>query len=110
MRPGQANIFKNIPDHIPKELFENLLGQDNLRIERIVSWGHSTPDGEWYDQLWHEWVLVLQGEAVLRYDDGTTARMQAGDYANILAHTKHRVEWTQPGTKTVWLAIHYQPR
>jgi cupin 2 domain-containing protein len=33
--------------------------------------------------------------------------MRPGDYVHIPAHQRHRVEWTEPDQKTVWLALHY---
>ncbi len=101
------NIFANIPDIIPEELFESLLSGKNLKIERIVSEGHVTPDTQWYDQPWYEWVLVVKGQALLAYEDGSKLAMQEGDYVLIPAHTRHRVEWTPPDSKTIWLAIHF---
>lgn len=109
MKPAKANIFENIPAIIPEELFENLLVRKNFKIERIISHGHNTPTGEWYEPASDEWVLLLQGEAMLGYEDGGTFTMQAGDYVFIPAPTRHRVEWTQPDTKTIWLAIHFLP-
>jgi cupin 2 domain-containing protein len=105
------NIFaNNIPDELPDELFTTLVQQDNVWIERIVSQGHSTPVGQWYDQEHDEWVLVLQGQAVLAYEQ-TEQTLKTGDYVFIPAHTKHRVEWTDPKQNTVWLAIHlYLPQ
>lgn len=99
------NIFANIPDVLPEELFTTLLKQDNVQIERIVSKGHSTPSGEWYDQAQDEWVLVLEGQAVLAYEHQKLT-LTAGDTVFIPAHTKHRVEWTAPNIYTVWLAVH----
>jgi cupin 2 domain-containing protein len=103
------NIFANIPAIIPEERFENLLAREKLKIERIISHGHATPTGEWYDQVWDEWVLLLQGTAKLGYADGKIIEMQMGDYVFIPAHTRHRVEWTQPDSNTIWLAIHFEP-
>jgi cupin 2 domain-containing protein len=108
MKMGTDNIFKNIPDIIPEELSECLVERKSLKIERIVSYGHSTPEGEWFDQDWDEWVLLLQGEATLRYEDGFIVKMKAGDYLNIPAHTLHRVDRTPPELNTIWLAIHYE--
>jgi cupin 2 domain-containing protein len=39
-------------------LIEVLLADRHIRIERIVSEGHASPEGFWYDQSEHEWVLV----------------------------------------------------
>jgi cupin 2 domain-containing protein len=99
------NIFDDIPIELPQELFTNLLKQDKLQIERIVSKGHATPAGEWYDQAQDEWVLLLQGQAILAYEQHSTT-LTAGDTVFIPAHTKHRVEWTKPDMHTIWLAIH----
>lgn len=109
MKPAKDNIFKSIPDIIPEELSENLLARETLKIERIVSRGHITPTGEWYDQASDEWVLLLEGEAILGYENGCTISMGVGDYVFIPARTRHRVEWTQPGSNTIWLAIHVVP-
>ena len=108
MKTKINNIFENIPSIIPEERFENLLVREKLKIERIISHGHNTPVGEWYDQTLDEWVLLLQGKAKLAYDGGKILDMQAGDYLFIPAHTRHRVEWTQPDSNTIWLAIHFE--
>lgn len=87
---------------------EELLSGRRFRVERIVSHGHVSPPGFWYDQAWHEWVLVLQGAAriVLAEPDETVA-LGPGDALLIPAHRRHRVDWTDPEQPTVWLAIHF---
>jgi cupin 2 domain-containing protein len=101
------NIFTHIPEQLPEELFTSLLKQDKIHIERIVSQGHSTPSGQWYDQIQDEWVLVIQGQAELIYQQPLQKiTMKAGDSIFIPAHTKHRVEWTSPDRQTIWLAVH----
>jgi len=107
MNPINANIFNNIPDQLPEELFECIFKRDDVHVERIISKGHITPAGQWYDQAWDEWVLLLQGQATLLYEkDHQTFQLKAGDYLLIPAHTKHRVEWTPPELHTIWLAVH----
>jgi cupin 2 domain-containing protein len=101
-----TNLFTNLPSNLPDELFTTLLEAANLRIERIVSHGHSSPEGFWYDQDQHEWVIVLQGAARLSIE-GEAKDLRPGEYINIPAHQKHRVEWTTPDVPTVWLAIFY---
>jgi len=101
-----ANLFTDLPARLPDELIGTLLETANVRIERIVSHGHASPEGFWYDQDQHEWVVVLKGAARLRFVDGTV-EMKPGDAVNIPAHKKHRVEWTTPDEPTVWLAVHY---
>ena len=100
-----TTIFANIANQSAEEQFTTLLQQPKIRIERIVSQGHVTPLGQWYDQPQDEWVIVLQGQAVLAYEQSEQT-LKAGDYVFIPAHTKHRVAWTTPDTNTIWLAIH----
>ncbi len=103
-----SNIFNNIPLQIKEELFEELLCRDSLKIERIVSAGHSSPEENgWYDQDSNEWVILLEGEAILSFENSEDVRLKSGDYINIPSHTKHKVSWTTPLTKTIWLAVHY---
>jgi cupin 2 domain-containing protein len=102
------NIFSDIQKHVPDEILENILQTDQFKIERIISRGHSTADGKWYDQDKNEWVMVLKGSAGLLFEGNDKAViMRTGDYINIPAHRKHRVEWTEPEEETIWLAIHY---
>jgi cupin 2 domain-containing protein len=102
------NLFANLPDHLPDELITTLLHAGDLRIERIVSHGHASAPGHWYDQEQHEWVIVLTGAARLRFEGGAQLfEMKPGDYVYIPAHKRHRVEWTTPDKPTVWLAVFY---
>ena len=90
------------------EIFTTLLQRPGLRIERIVSTGQCSPPGFWYDQAEGEWVLLLAGEARLRFaDESTDRRLQPGDWVDIAPHRKHRVEWTSTAPAAVWLAVHY---
>ena len=99
-------LFSNIPSNRSEELFETILTKPNVRIERIVSHGHSSPEGFWYDQGQHEFVVLLQGAARLRFEDNEI-EMTPGSFIDIPAHRRHRVEWTSPDEPTIWLAIHY---
>src|SRR5512134_1354879 len=93
----RGHIFANIPPALPAEALEPLAQGAACRIERIVSHDHSSPPCVWYDQDWHEWVIVLQGRAGLRFEgQDAPLNLSAGDYVNIPAHVKHRVEWTDP--------------
>ena len=100
------NLFADIPTQLPDELITTLLDAAHVRIERIVSYGHASPDGFWYDQERHEWVVLLKGAARLRFEDEAD-EMKPGDFVTIPAHKKHRVEWTTPDEPTIWLAVHY---
>ena len=100
------NLFANLARPFPAELLTILLDAGDVRIERIVSHGHASPAGFRYDQEQHEWVVVLQGAARIRFEDAIV-EMRPGDFVNIPAHKKHRVEWTTPEEPTIWLAVHY---
>lgn len=108
MKYFSDNIFNLIPPQLSAELSETILQEENIRIERIVSKGHTTPADEWYDQHWNEWVLLLQGDAKLLFEDNSSINLVSGDYLLIPAHTRHRVEWTDPDEECIWLAIHIQ--
>lgn len=102
------NIYEQIPQEVKKEIFTDLLITENVRIERIISKGHSSAEDFWYDQEQNEWVLVVKGHAILIFkDEDKQVELQAGDYINIPAHKQHRVKWTDPQQETVWLAIYY---
>jgi cupin 2 domain-containing protein len=100
------NIYKNIPDDLEEEIFELLAQSDNVKIERIISNGHSSPATGWYDQERNEWIIVLKGNASISFENGEVVDLNEGDYLNILSHQKHKVISTGTTTETIWLAIH----
>jgi cupin 2 domain-containing protein len=103
-----SNILTDLPPALPGEVFNTLIESDSVKIERIVSNGQATPEGEWFDQERDEWVLVLAGSAGLLFDDSKEPRrLGAGDHILIPAGCRHRVAWTDPDVKTVWLAVHF---
>ncbi len=108
--PANAgNLFTNIPADLPEELIEILAAADGIRVERIISRGHASPPGFWYDQEANEFVVLLKGSAGLAFEGrAELLEMKAGDYINIPAHRKHRVEWTGADQDSIWLAIHYR--
>ena len=101
------NLFNQIPHNLEKEIFEQLIESNNVRIERIISKGHTSPESGWYEQEQNEWVMVVKGAAILSFADGHSVNLKEGDYLNIEAYKKHRVEWTDPDTETIWLAVYY---
>ena len=105
-----TNVFDDVPAVLTEELVQTLLSRSDLRIERIVSMGHASPDGYWYDQNENEWVLLLAGAARLSFENGEPIDLTPGAFVDIPAHLKHRVEWTEPDRPTIWLAIHYGDR
>ena len=103
------NLFRDLPAPAATEAFETLVEGRAFRLERIVSAGHVSPPGEWYDEVTQEWVILLAGSAGLRFEDEPEARTLApGDWVVIAPHRRHRVDWTDPGQNTVWLALHYE--
>ena len=100
------NIFDDIPHNMPKEVVQTLHQADDVRIERIISHGHASAPDFWYDQPQHEWVIVLKGAARLQFED-SMVEMKIGDFVNIPAFKKHRVDWTTPDEPTVWLGVRY---
>lgn len=108
LRCPMNNLFADIPTPLPEELIETLVSSASVRIERIVSQGHASAPGHWYDQDQNEWVVLLQGAARLRFEgEEETIEMTPGSFLDIPAHKRHRVEWTDPEPQTVWLAVYY---
>ena len=105
-----GNLFADLSSvSAGEEKFTELFAKRGLKIERIVSHGHASPPGFWYDQALNEWVIVLKGNATLRFeDDPAGLALSAGDHVFIPAKKRHRVDWTDPQEPTVWLAIHFE--
>jgi cupin 2 domain-containing protein len=104
MPPESGNLYDSHPTAQDGEEFQTLFQCKGMRVERIVSHHHASPPGFWYDQAGGEWVAVLQGEATLEFADARLLEMRAGDWVNIPAHVRHRVQRTGPAT--IWLAVH----
>jgi cupin 2 domain-containing protein len=107
MVPSPATLFTPLPPGAPAELLTPLLAGRTFRVERIVSRGHASPPGFWYDQPEHEWVLLVAGQARLQFEGQPPVPLRPGDHLNIPARRRHRVDWTTPDEETIWLAIHY---
>lgn len=102
------NLLASLPDTTAAEQVEVLLARPGLRIERIVSLGQASPPGFWYDQAEGEWLVLLAGAAKLRFAEEAEPRLlRPGDWLDIIPHRRHRVEWTDPATPTIWLAVFY---
>jgi len=109
--PVTSNILSGLPAPGTDEAVETLLKGDGVRVERIVSYGHASPAGFWYDQDEAEWVLLVQGRARLAIEGVVEDReLGPGDSLFLPAHCRHRVAWTQPGVSTVWLAVFIEQR
>lgn len=108
MNSFEGNLFE-IPNDIPKnfELFQSIISNDNLSIERIISTGQQTPGKQWLEQDKNEWVILLQGESELKFENGTSKILGKGDFIHIPKNTKHKVERTSADPPCIWLAVHY---
>ncbi len=103
------NIFSGIKNQSPEEIFETIIKTNQFKIERIISSGQSTDKEKWYNQDIDEWVILLKGSAGLLFESNNEEIiMKPGDYINIPAYQKHRVEWTDANEETIWMAVHYQ--
>lgn len=101
------NIFDKIPEKLDQELFESLVENDGVKIERIVSKGHCSEPGFWYDQQQSEWIMLVQGGAEIEFEDELIT-LSKGDHLLIDAHRKHRVKSTTVEPEAIWLAVHWQ--
>jgi len=59
VKVDSGNLFAPIPENISEETFTELARGDHVKIERIISRGHSSPTSGCYDQDDNEWVVVL---------------------------------------------------
>ena len=107
MKDRKNNIFKLPTALLQQEFSETLLNNDRILIEKIVSTGQVTPPGEWYDQEKNEWLIVLQGEGELSYEDGSRIKLTVGDYWLIPSGRKHRVEYTSIEPPCIWLTVFF---
>lgn len=105
-----ANLLTPLPEPSETEHFEDLLLRPSCRLERIVSHGQASPPDFWYDQEEEEWVMILEGEATLEFDEVEGRKsvvMKRGDHLLIPARCRHRVAET--ASPTVWLALRVPP-
>jgi len=91
-----------------EEIFQTLCKTSGMQIEKIISKGQITPEGEWYDSDRSEWVVLLQGKATLALEGGRSVHLSPGDYLTIPAGLKHRVTYTSKQPACLWIAVHFQ--
>jgi cupin 2 domain-containing protein len=102
-----GNLFADIPRAMENEQFADLHAAPGIRIERIVSTGQATPPLQWLEQDWTEWVALLTGAAAIQLEGEPGPRtLEPGDWLLIPARKRHRVEWTDLSSPTIWLAVH----
>jgi cupin 2 domain-containing protein len=101
------NLFDDIPTRTDGEIFTEVLSREDVRIERIVSTGQSTPADQPHRQGHDEWVLLLAGSAGLRIEGEGVRNLRPGDHVLIVAHRAHWVTYTAKDEPTIWLAVHF---
>ncbi len=99
------NIFRLNDWDGKSELFSTLFEQPGYRVERIISAGHTSPSQGWYDQDEHEFILLLQGEAVIEFENQESVTLKQGDFINIKPHQLHKVAYTSADPHCIWIAV-----
>lgn len=100
------NIFTHHHKSIQaEETFEQILSSDSFTLERIISSGQTTPADQPYRQKKDEWVLLLQGEAVVETEQ-EKFELKPGDYLHIPLNTRHWITYTSQDPECIWLALH----
>lgn len=100
------NIFEQIIVDKNEENFFEIFKNETIKIERIVSNGQKSPENFWYEQEKSEFVLVLEGYAILEFEN-RVVELKKGDCLNIEAFEKHRVKFTSLDEPTIWFAVFY---
>ena len=100
------NIFEEIIIDKNEEKFFEIFKNETIKIEKIVSNGQTSPQNFWYEQEENEFVLVLEGFAILQFED-KEIELKKGDCLNIKAKQKHRVKFTSLNEPTIWFAVFY---
>lgn len=98
------NIFDLPQLPVSEELTTILTENSIVRIERIISTGQVSG---WYDQAETEFVVLLEGSAVIEYENGDTAALSKGDTLLIPPHKRHRVSFTTSDPPCIWLCVFY---
>src|ERR1700753_1827583 len=109
MQLQTGNLFGVEAKRGVDERIDMLVTGQRLNVERIVSMGHASPEGFWYDDARAEWVVLLSGAAALEFEGTPTLHeMRPGDHVLVEPHCRHRVAWTHEHEASVWLAIYYE--
>ena len=86
-----------------EEIFNNLLSHKNVKINKIISPPNFV--SEQFIQDEDEWVILLQGSAILEINQKIT-KLVKDSYIFIPAKTPHKILSTELNIKTIWLAVH----
>ena len=100
------NIFEQIVVDKNEEKFFVIFKNETIKVEKIVSNGQTSPENFWYEQEQSEYILLLEGFAILEFED-YELELKKGDCLNIEAMKKHRVKFTSLDEPTIWFAVFY---
>lgn len=100
------NIFDKIIVDKKEENFFEIFKNETIKIEKIVSNGQISPKNFWYEQEKSEFILLLEGFAILEFED-REVELKKGDCLNIAVMEKHRVKFTSLDEPTIWFAVFY---
>ena len=100
------NIFEQIIVDKSEEIFFEIFKNESIKVEKIVSNGQKSPENFWYEQEKSEFVLLLEGFAILEFEN-REVELKKGDCINIKAKQKHRVKFTSLDEPTIWFAVFY---
>lgn len=106
MNNDKYNIFDEIIVDKNEESFFEIFKNDIIKVEKIVSNGQKSPENFWYEQEKNEYILLLDGFAILEFED-KEIELKKGDCINICAMQKHRVKFTSQDEPTIWFAVFY---
>ena len=98
------NIFDMPPLPLQNELTTILAESANARIERIISTGQTSG---WYDQAETEFVVLLEGQAEIEFDNKPKVKLRTGDALLIQPYERHRVSYTSENPPCIWLCVFY---
>ena len=100
------NIFDKIIVDKEEENFFEIFKNETIKIEKIVSNGQISPENFWYEQEKSEFILLLEGFAILEFEN-REVELKKGDCLNIKAKQKHRVKFTSLNEPTIWFTVFY---
>lgn len=103
---NKYNIYDEIPIDKNEEKFFEIFKNESIRVEKIISNGQKSPENFWYEQEENEYILLLEGFAILEFEN-TEVELKKGDCLNIEAFKKHRVKFTSEDMPTIWFAVFY---
>jgi cupin 2 domain-containing protein len=106
MRVEKYNIFDEIIVDKSEEKFFEIFKNETIKVEKIVSNGQKSPEDFWYEQEKSEFILLLEGFAILEFEN-RVVELKKGDCLNIEAYQKHKVKFTSLDEPTIWFAVFY---